>query len=173
MMQPLDGPLFSRFRDLAIAHQLEICFGGYPEKHTDTHAYNAHVVVGTDGAIRSVYRKIRDRSSYAFALVSVAAVLETRGATIAAARLALGGVAHKPWRDRQAEAQLHGQSATRDNFRRVAESLLRDAKGFGHNDFKVELAKRAVVRPLSQAAFGTDYHFFQTVQHGPTRAGDA
>jgi predicted amidohydrolase len=58
MMQPLDGPLFSRFRDLAITHQLEICFGGFPEKHTDTHAYNAHVVVGTDGVIRSVYRKI-------------------------------------------------------------------------------------------------------------------
>lgn len=58
MMQPLDGPLFSRFKDLAIAHQLEICFGGFPERHTDTHGYNAHAVVGIDGAIRSVYRKI-------------------------------------------------------------------------------------------------------------------
>jgi xanthine dehydrogenase YagS FAD-binding subunit len=76
------------------------------------------------------------------------------GQTVREVRLALGGVAHKPWRDRQAEALLHGQRATRDNFRRVAEALLRDAKGFGHNDFKVELAKRAVVRALGQAARG-------------------
>ena len=58
MMQPLDGPLFTRFQTLAVDHQLELCFGGFPEKHTDTHAWNAHVVVGIDGAIRSVYRKI-------------------------------------------------------------------------------------------------------------------
>src|SRR5207244_2440608 len=72
--------------------------------------------------------------------------------TIREARLALGGVAHKPWRDRDAEALLHGKDATRDNFRRAAEALLRDAKGCGHNDFKVELAKRAIVRALNQAA---------------------
>jgi xanthine dehydrogenase YagS FAD-binding subunit len=65
---------------------------------------------------------------------------------------------------------LHGQRATRDNFRAVAEALLGGAKGFGHNDFKIELAKRSVVRALAQAAFKTDYHFFQNVQHGPTRA---
>jgi xanthine dehydrogenase YagS FAD-binding subunit len=100
------------------------------------------------------YLKVRERTSYAFALVSVAAALEMDGDTIQEARLALGGVAHKPWRDRQAEALLHGQRAARDNFRRVAEALLRDAKGFGHNDFKIELAKRAVVRALSQAAAG-------------------
>jgi predicted amidohydrolase len=58
MMQPLDGPIFARFQMLAVDHQLEICFGGFPEKHTDTHAWNAHVVVGADGGIRSVYRKI-------------------------------------------------------------------------------------------------------------------
>src|SRR5262249_40873841 len=98
------------------------------------------------------YLKVRDRQSYAFALVSVAAALEMDGRTVREARLALGGVAHKPWRDRQAEAQLHGQGATPDNFRRASEALLRDAKGFGHNNFKVELAKRAVVRALSQAA---------------------
>ncbi len=103
------------------------------------------------------YLKVRERTSYAFALVSVAAALEMDGDTIQEARLALGGVAHKPWRDRQAEALLHGQRAARDNFRRVAEALLRDAKGFGHNDFKIELAKRAVVRALSQAAAGEGY----------------
>ena len=63
-------------------------------------------------------------------------------------------MAHKPWRDRQAEALLQGNGATRDSFQRVAEALLRGAKGFGHNNFKVELAKRAVVRALSLAASG-------------------
>jgi xanthine dehydrogenase YagS FAD-binding subunit len=114
------------------------------------------------------YLKVRERTSYAFALVSVAAGLTLDGDTIKEARLALGGVAHKPWRDRQAEALLTGQPATRDNFARVAEALLQGAKGFGHNDFKIELGKRAVVRALTQAAFKTGYYFFQTVQHGPT-----
>jgi xanthine dehydrogenase YagS FAD-binding subunit len=70
------------------------------------------------------------------------------GPTIKEARLALGGVAHKPWRDRQAEALLHAKIASRDNFQRVAEAMLRDAKGFGYNDFKIELGKRAIVRAL-------------------------
>ena len=69
--------------------------------------------------------------------------------------MALGGVAHKPWRDRSAEAQLSGAPATRETFTRAAEALLRDARGFGHNDFKIELARRAIVRALSQAASGT------------------
>ncbi len=99
------------------------------------------------------YLKVRDRASYAFALVSVAVALEMEGETIKEARLALGGVAHKPWRDQQAETLLIGQRATTGNFQRVAEALLRDAKGFGHNSFKIELAKRAIVRALSQAAF--------------------
>lgn len=98
------------------------------------------------------YLKVRDRASYAFALVSVAAALEMEGQTINEARLALGSVAHKPWRDRQVETLLNGQSATRDTFQRVAEALLHNAKGFGHNSFKIELAKRAIVRGLSQAA---------------------
>ena len=83
------------------------------------------------------YLKIRDRLSYAFALVSVAVGLEIEGDRIKDARLALGGVAHKPWRDREVEA------------------LLRGAKGFGHNDFKIELARRAILRTLGQAARGT------------------
>ena len=65
----------------------------------------------------------------------------------------MGGVAHKPWRDPQAETLLHGQIASRDNFERVAKALLQDAKGYGHNSFKIELAKLAIVRGLSQAAF--------------------
>jgi xanthine dehydrogenase YagS FAD-binding subunit len=101
------------------------------------------------------YLKIRDRLSYAFALVSVAAALEIAGGTIAEARLALGGVAHKPWRDSAAEDALNGAPATRESFARAADILLRAARGFGHNDFKIELARRAIVRALAQAAAGT------------------
>jgi xanthine dehydrogenase YagS FAD-binding subunit len=101
------------------------------------------------------YLKIRDRLSYAFALVSVAVGLEIADGTIREARLALGGVAHKPWRDREAEAQLNGAPATRESFLRVANAVLREARGFGHNDFKIELARRAIVRALAQAARGT------------------
>jgi xanthine dehydrogenase YagS FAD-binding subunit len=100
------------------------------------------------------YLKIRDRLSYAFALVSVAAALDMEGQTIKQARLALGGVAHKPWRDRAAEAQLAGTPATRESFERTADTVLRDARGFGHNDFKIELARRSIVRALTQAARG-------------------
>jgi xanthine dehydrogenase YagS FAD-binding subunit len=101
------------------------------------------------------YLKIRDRSSYAFALVSIAVGLDIASDTIRESRLALGGVAHKPWRDREAEAQLDGAPATRETFVRVAEIVLRDARGFGHNDFKIELARRGIARALAQAARGT------------------
>ncbi len=98
------------------------------------------------------YVKIRDRQSYAFALVSVAAALELDAqGVITDARLTLGGVAHKPWRDAEAEALMQGQPATRATFERAAEQVLRDAKGFGHNTFKIELAKRTIVRALLQA----------------------
>ena len=101
------------------------------------------------------YLKIRDRLSYAFALVSVAAALELDGDIIKDARLALGGVAHKPWRDMRAEAALRGQRATPAAFAQAADLILRDAKGFAHNGFKIELARRAIVRALAQAANGT------------------
>jgi xanthine dehydrogenase YagS FAD-binding subunit len=102
------------------------------------------------------YLKVRDRTSYAFALVSVAAALEMDGKTIKDARLAMGGVAHKPWRDPLAEATLRGKEATRENFRAAAEALLKGAKGFGHNDFKIELGKRAIVRALTRASAGEE-----------------
>ena len=101
------------------------------------------------------YLKIRDRLSYAFALVSVAAALELEGPRCREARLALGGVAHKPWRSPEAEAALRGQVADESSFARAAELLLRDAKGFSHNAFKIDLARRAIVRALTQAAKGT------------------
>jgi xanthine dehydrogenase YagS FAD-binding subunit len=101
------------------------------------------------------YLKIRDRLSYAFALVSVAAALELEGDTIKEARLALGGVAHKPWRDPAAEAALRGQRADQAAFARAADVMLRDAKGYAHNSFKIGLARRAVLRTLAQAALAT------------------
>jgi xanthine dehydrogenase YagS FAD-binding subunit len=101
------------------------------------------------------YLKIRDRLSYAFALVSVAAALEFEGDSIKEARLALGGVAHKPWRDPSAEAALRGRAANQATFARAADLLLRDAKGFEHNAFKIDLAHRAIVRALTQTAAGT------------------
>jgi xanthine dehydrogenase YagS FAD-binding subunit len=101
------------------------------------------------------YLKIRDRLSYAFALVSVAAALELDGERIADARLALGGVAHKPWRNAAAEAALRGAAANRATFARAAEILLRGARGFAHNAFKIDLAQRAIVRALTQAERGT------------------
>ena len=101
------------------------------------------------------YLKIRDRLSYAFALVSVAAALELDSGRIKEARVALGGVAHKPWRNPAAEAALRGKTSGREAFAEAADMLLRDAKGFGHNDFKIELARRAIVRTLTQATNGT------------------
>src|SRR5204862_49670 len=94
------------------------------------------------------YLKIRDRLSYAFALVSVAATLELEGGRIKEARLALGGVAHKPWRDPAAEAALRGQAANQATFTGAADLLLRDAKGFEHNAFKIDLVRGAIVRAL-------------------------
>jgi xanthine dehydrogenase YagS FAD-binding subunit len=101
------------------------------------------------------YLKIRDRLSYAFALVSVAAALELDGGAIKEARLGLGGVAHKPWRDTAAEAALAGQPPGEAAFAQAADKLLNGAKGFVHNAFKIDLARRAIVRALTQAASGT------------------
>ncbi|GAA4380943.1 xanthine dehydrogenase family protein subunit M [Hymenobacter koreensis] len=100
------------------------------------------------------YLKLRDRTSYAFAVVSVAAALELDGNTITEARLALGGVAHKPWRSQAAEQLLKGQPATEATFRKAAAAVVEGAVGQGSNDFKIELAKRAVVRALKQATEG-------------------
>jgi xanthine dehydrogenase YagS FAD-binding subunit len=106
-------------------------------------------------AANYTYIKIRDRLSFAFALVSVAVGLELDGDTIKEGRFALGGVAHKPWRDPQAEAALRGLPATAATFARAADLLVKDARGYAHNTFKIDLARRCVVRALTQAARGT------------------
>ncbi|WP_080240088.1 FAD binding domain-containing protein [Spirosoma rigui] len=99
-----------------------------------------------------MYLKLRDRASYAFALVSVAVGLELEGDVIRDVRIVLGGVAHKPWRKPDAEALLVGKTATKENFRPAADKLLEGAVGYGNNTFKIELAHRAIIRALGQAA---------------------
>jgi xanthine dehydrogenase YagS FAD-binding subunit len=100
---------------------------------------------------KSHYLKVRDRASYAFALVSVAAALEMDGGRIRNARIALGGVAHKPWRATQAEALLAGQALGPEVLRKTAAAALEGAKPYRYNQFKVELAQRAIVRALETA----------------------
>jgi xanthine dehydrogenase YagS FAD-binding subunit len=99
-----------------------------------------------------VYRKVRDRASYEFALVSVAAIVSVEGGTIASARVAFGGLAPKPWRSYEAEADLSGRPATMATYRSAADAALKEAVGRGHNDFKIELAKRTLCRTLAHAA---------------------
>jgi xanthine dehydrogenase YagS FAD-binding subunit len=101
------------------------------------------------------YLKIRDRLSYAFALVSVAAALEFENGRIRVARLALGGVAHKPWRKTSVEALMRGEAPSRELFAEAADALLKHAKGLAHNAFKISLARRAIIRTLTQAANAT------------------
>jgi xanthine dehydrogenase YagS FAD-binding subunit len=103
----------------------------------------------------SHYLKVRDRQSYAFALVSVAAGLDLSDRTIQSAGLALGGVAHKPWRSLDAERFLVGTVATPDAFKKAADIALAGAKGYEHNTFKIELAKQSIVRALTLATAGT------------------
>jgi xanthine dehydrogenase YagS FAD-binding subunit len=105
-------------------------------------------------AKHSYYLKVRDRQSYAFALVSVAAGLEISGNTIQSAGLALGGVAHKPWRSPEAERFLVGTVASPDAFGKAADFAVAGAKPYEHNAFKVELARQSIVRALTLAAQG-------------------
>lgn len=109
---------------------------------------------GAPIARRSVYLKFRDRQSYEFALVSVAAAIEVDERTVTGVRLALGGVGTKPWRARRAEAALLGGPANEEAFRRAAAAELADAVVHQHNAFKVELTKRAIVRALTHGLDG-------------------
>jgi xanthine dehydrogenase YagS FAD-binding subunit len=149
------GPAGERAIAFADFHRLP---GDTPARDTNLHPDEMVTAVELPArgfAKNFTYLKIRDRLSYAFALVSVAAALELDGDRIKEARLALGGVAHKPWRDTSAEAALRGQAATPAAFTKAADLVLRDAKGFAHNAFKIDLARRVIVRALTQAARGT------------------
>jgi xanthine dehydrogenase YagS FAD-binding subunit len=149
------GPSGERTIAFADFHRLP---GDTPQRDTNLEANEivTAVELPPQGFTKNyTYLKIRDRLSYAFALVSVAVGLEMDGDTIREARFALGGVAHKPWRDPSAEAALNGQAATAETLKRAADLLLRDAKGFDHNTFKIDLARRTIVRALTQASNGT------------------
>ena len=149
------GPRGDRVIALADFHRLP---GDTPQREAnleDSELITAVELPPQGFAHNYTYIKIRDRLSYAFALVSVAVGIELDGDTIKQARFALGGVAHKPWRNAAAEAALVGQPASAAAFAQAADILLSEAKGFGHNTFKIDLARRAVVRALTQAARGT------------------
>jgi xanthine dehydrogenase YagS FAD-binding subunit len=131
--------------------------GETPEK--DNNLEHGELIVGIElpknnFAGKSYYLKIRDRASYAFALVAVAAALETSGGKIKQARVVLGSVAHKPWRSAEAERILAGKPATEESFKLAAEAAFKDAKPLEHNAYKVELGKRAVVLALQRAMTG-------------------
>ncbi len=151
------GPRGERVIPIGAYHRLP---GDTPQ--LDTTLQHDEVVTGVElpgtsrvFASRFTYLKLRDRMSYAFALVSVAAALDLDGGIVRQARIALGGVAHKPWRREEAEALLVGKPASAATYALAADALLAGAKGFGHNDFKIELARRAIIRSLSQATAGT------------------
>jgi xanthine dehydrogenase YagS FAD-binding subunit len=99
---------------------------------------------------RQIYRKVRDRASYAFALVSIAGAVETKDGVVASARLAFGGLGVMPWRDSVVEEALLGRPPDRAAFEAAAQALLRDAKGYGDNDFKIELARRTLIACLGE-----------------------
>jgi len=143
-----NGPRQLRLTDL---HRLP---GDAPDVETELAAdelITAVEIPPLPDAARSVYRKVRDRASYAFALVSVAAVIELdERDKVRTARLALGGVAHKPWRAQLAEKALQGAPATEESFRQAAEAELELAVGHAHNAFKIDLTKRVIVDTLQE-----------------------
>lgn len=145
----VDGERSIAFKDF---HRLP---GASPEK--DSNLQPGELITGIDLPAKAfdrhyTYLKLRDRLSYAFALVSVAVALEINDGIIAEARVALGGVAHKPWRNEEAEQMLVGHAPDPELFARFADDVLREARGQGDNDFKIELARRAIKRALEQAA---------------------
>jgi xanthine dehydrogenase YagS FAD-binding subunit len=142
------GPGGERTIPLTDLHRLP---GDHPER--DTVLERGELITAVDlpplpMAARSRYRKVRDRASYAFALVSVAAALQVADGVVGDVRLALGGVAHKPWRTTTAEQALRGAPATQDSFRAAAEAELAGARTLPGNAFKVPLARNVIVSTL-------------------------
>ena len=151
----LEGPDGRRTVPFGEFHRLP---ADQPQRDNTMHAGELITAVelpSSDFSRYYTYLKVRDRLSYAFALVSVAAAFKIEAGAIADVRLALGGVAHTPWRDRGVEQWMRGKVPDEDTFGRCADDLLRGARGYGQNDFKIELARRAIVRALRQAASAT------------------
>jgi xanthine dehydrogenase YagS FAD-binding subunit len=129
--------------------------GNHPEKDTNLEAGDLITSIDLPPEVFNAnykYVKVRDRASYAFALISVAVGLQIENNMIKDVRIAMGGVAHKPWRDMVAEHELKNKAATRENFISAAERILSNAKGYEHNEFKINLGKKAIVRALEEAA---------------------
>ncbi|MBR1195028.1 xanthine dehydrogenase family protein subunit M [Bradyrhizobium sp. AUGA SZCCT0240] len=149
----LEGPNGRRTMKLVDFHRLP---GGRPDVETELETHELITAIELPAlrlAARSTYRKVRDRASYAFALVSVAAALDLDAdGKVRDVRLAMGGVAHKPWRAWKAESALRGQQATPGNFRAAAEAELAEASGLRDNMFKIELARRVIEAVLSELA---------------------
>ncbi len=146
------GPKGARSIPMIEFHRLP---GNTPQ--LDTNLHPGELITGIDIPAlsygpRSTYLKVRDRHSYAFALVSVAAVIDLDGSgVVRKAHIALGGVAHKPWRATKAERELAGKKPDQATLRAAAEAELREAKPYRDNAFKVELAKRSIVRAVTTA----------------------
>jgi xanthine dehydrogenase YagS FAD-binding subunit len=149
----LEGPNGRRTLKLVDLHRLP---GGRPDIETELESHELITAIELPAlrfATHSTYRKVRDRASYAFALVSVAAALDLGAdGRVRDVRLAIGGVAHKPWRAWKAEAALRGQQATPENFRAAADAELAEASGLRDNIFKIELARRVIEAVLSEVA---------------------
>ena len=146
----ITGPSGERQIAITDFHRLP---GETPE--VDTNLKTGELITSIDlpastGGLDSTYRKVRDRASYAFALVSVAAAVRVEQGIIREIRLALGGVAHKPWRASLAEKLLRGKEATQENFAAAASAELEPARPRKHNAFKVELTKRIIALVLSE-----------------------
>ena len=151
----VEGSRGKRTIPIADFHRLP---GSDPSRDTNLHEGELITAVTLPKprfAKNAFYLKSRDRNSYAFALVSVAAGFEMNGSTIHSAGIALGGVAHKPWRVPEAEAMLAGETGSPELFSRVAGALLRGAHGYQYNQFKIELARQTIVRALTIASQGT------------------
>jgi len=151
----VEGRDGKRFIPLSDLHRLP---GDQPQQ--DTTLANDEIILHIElppapANLRYSYLKIRDRLSYAFALVSAGVLLTVDDGVISDARVALGGVAHKPWRNKDAEALLIGRTASRGNFEQFASELLSQATPLSENSFKIELARRTVIRALEQAASRT------------------
>jgi xanthine dehydrogenase YagS FAD-binding subunit len=148
----VSGPKGDRKIPISEFHRLP---GTHPE--LDTTLDKKEIITGliipdNNFAAHSTYLKVRDRISYAFALISVAVALDMEGTTIKDVRLAMGGVAHKPWRLKEAEQMLKGKQATVENFKLAAELAMKDAKAYEHNAFKLKLAPNTMVQALKTAS---------------------
>ncbi|WP_298916617.1 xanthine dehydrogenase family protein subunit M [uncultured Nostoc sp.] len=150
----VEGPKGKRQIPLTDFHRLP---GDTPQRDTNLEPgelITSVVLPPVPFAKSGVYLKLRDRTSYAFALVSVAAAIDLAGEQIQNVRLAMGGVAHKPWRSKEAEKFLIGKSANTATYQQAAEIALQEAKPLTYNSFKVDLAKRAIRRALTVSAKG-------------------